>query len=183
MKYYITHFKKEIPSIVGMKLLASLDRYTIISLSDESLLSYISEIKTEEITELEGTEAWKFYSSIRGFRKAYSDSEGLEPDADELEKGLRKTKIYMSDEVTESVVLLMKRIFKSRVVDEFDTRDSRVGEEEILNMIDSLTTIWDINIKKEDLLDIEMPINQAVELGLCDENNRRKENINYNYGF
>lgn len=184
MKYYIAHFKKEVPQIEGMIMIVSYDMYSIISLTEEALPFFPKDVYLEEISELEGTEAWKFYGSARDYRKAYSDIEGLEPDEDELEKGSRRTKVYITPEINDATITLMKRIFKARIREEFNTRESREGEEEILSMIDSLSTIKDINIKREELLDIEMPRLQAIDMGLWDETtNRRKTPVNYNYGF
>lgn len=185
MKYYIAHFKNAIPQIEGMKIITCYDMYSIISLEDEQSLIFIpKDVHVEEITEIEGTVAWKFYGISRDFRKAYSDIEGLEPDADELAKGSRRTKVYITPEINDATISLMKRIFRCRIIEEFDTRESRDGEEEILEMIDSLTTIKDLNIKREELLDIEMPRVQAIEMGLWDEQtNQRIKPVNYNYGF
>lgn len=170
MKHCIANFTKEIPTIVGMQYVVSLDHYSIFTMTDEAWEQFPKDsVSYEEIEELEATEAWRYYGDVRGYRSAYSDVEGLEPDADELAKGKRKTKIYITPEIEAAVITLMKRIFKKNVQDEFNTRESRDGEEAILNMIDGLSTIRELNYKREEVLGIEMPKAQLQELFLWDD--------------
>lgn len=184
MKYGITKFKRYIPTIEGMKVLASYDLYSIIEITEEALTQFPSDLYFEEISELEGTICWKFYGEVRGYRKAYSDAEGLEPDADELAKGNRKTKIYMTEEISAGVIQLMKRVFKRHIIDEFNTRENREDEDQLLTDIDVINNLKDMAIKREKLIGIEMPKLVAQELSLWDdENNRRKENVDYSKGF
>lgn len=184
MKYYIANFKSFIPDIPGLNMITSYDRYQIITLDNEDILSQLNGVRIEEISEYEGTVAWKWYGVTRGYRKTYSDLEGLEPDPEELVKGQRRTKVYITPENEVGAVQLMKRVFKNRVKDEFDTRSTRDTEQEILNRIDSCLTIADICILREELLDIEMPKDLAIKLDLWDmENNKRKKEVDYIYGF
>ncbi len=169
MKHCIANFKREIPSIDGMQYVVSLDHYSIFSMTEAAWEQFPKDqVSYEEITELEATEAWKYYGDIRGYRSAYSDVEGLEPDPESLAAGKRKTKVYITPEIEAAVILLMKRIFKKNVQDEFDTRTSREGEEAILNTIDGLSTIRELNYKKEEYLGTEMPKAQLQELFLWD---------------
>lgn len=169
MKYYIVKFYKEIPAIPGMTLGSSFDNYTIIKLTPEAVDVFpFDSYPWEEITEIEATIACKFYGEARPYRSAYSDLEGLQPDPESLAKGKRKTKVYFDWDTWNATILLMKRIFKRNIIDEFNTRNSRDGEQEILNMIDSLETIKQINYKREELLGIEMTKHQLQELFLWD---------------
>lgn len=185
MKYLIANFKKTIPTISGMSLVSSVTGYQIYKLTDDAWDVFpFDNVDWEEITELEGTEAWKYYGEVRGYRSAYSDVEGLEPDADELAKGKRKTKIYITPDIDAATVRLMKRIFKKLVIEEFNKRDTREGEVEILSFIDGLTSIKEINYHKERLLGIEMPKTQLKELFLWDDNtNSRIGRTYFTIGF
>ena len=70
------------------------------------------------------------------------------------------------------------------VIDVYDTRDSRDGEDTILTMIDGLTTVRAINLKREELLGIEMTRTQLRELGLWDEDiGCRTDFCDYTLGF
>ena len=77
----------------------------------------------------------------------------------------------------------MKKITKRRIVDEFNRREDQTGKEDILASVDACTSIWDINILREDLLGVEMPLTQAQALGLADENKIRTTPVDYNKGF
>jgi hypothetical protein len=185
MRYLIANFKKEIPAIPGMFLISSVSHYQIYKLTEESWDTFpFNDVDWEEITELEGVEAWKYYSEVRGYRSAYSDVEGLEPDPDELAKGKRKTKVYITPEIEKATITLMKRVFKRIVIEEFNNRESNQEQTEILSLIDSLETIKEINYHKERLLGIEMPKKQLQELMLWDdETNSRIGRMYYNLGF
>lgn len=185
MKFCIARFEREIPTIDGMQLVVSLDHYSIFRMTDAAWDLFPKDsVPYEEITELEATEAWKYYGEVRGYRSAYSDVEGLEPDPESLAQGKRKTKIYITSEIEAAVVLLMKRIFKKNVQDEFNTRESREGEETLLNMIDGLSTIRELNYKREELLGVEMPKAQLQELFIWDnETNSRVGRHQFTLGF
>lgn len=185
MKYYIARFDKEIPSIASMQILSSTDNYTVIKIQEEHIDNFpFDSVSWEEITEFEATIATKFYGETRPYRSAYSDVEGLEPDEDELAKGKRKTKVYFTWEIYNATVSLMKRILKKNIQDEFDKRNSREGEQQLLNIIDNLTTIREINYKREELLGIEMAKPQLKELFLWDdETNSRIGRHQFTLGF
>lgn len=184
MKYAITRFQRYIPVIDGMKVIVSLDLYSIIQITEEAMGFFPADLPFEEISELEGTEAWKYYGEVRGYRSAYSDLEGLEPDADSLAKGKRKTKVYMTKEISDAVLTLMKRIAKRHIIDEFDTRESRDKEQDLLDTIDKAKTIKDLTLHKENLLGIEMSKAQLQELSLWDDaTNSRKGKMDYRLGF
>lgn len=179
MAYYIAKFKRYVPS--GVREIVSYDYYSIIETDDPNTLNDVSH---EEITDYEATVAFKFYGEVRPYRSAYSDVEGLEPDPDELAKGKRKTKIYITPEIDAGRILLMKRIFKRNVLDVFSEREDQTGKEEILAMIDGLTTVKDICYKKEELLGIEMSKTQLLELGCWDEaTNSRIGRMVFTLGF
>ena len=185
MKYCIANFRRSIPLSDDLKLISAFDNYQIFEVSD-SLFERFAEfgVAYEEITELEGTVAWRFYGEVRPARSAYSDVEGLEPDADSLAQGKRKTKVPFTDDIYNATVNLMKRIFRRNVIDIFDTRDSRTGESEILDLIDSLTTIRDIAYHRERLLGIEMSKTQLRELYLWDdETDSRRGRHQFTLGF
>lgn len=185
MKYCIAKFEKVIPVIPGMSIVSSFSNYTLFKLTDEAYDQFpFDQVPFEEVTELEGTEAWKYYSEVRGYRSAYSDVDGLEPDPDELAKGKRKTKVYITPEIEQATILLMKRAFKRNIIDEFEKRESQQGKEELLSFIDGLTTIKDINYHKERLLGIEMPKSQLQEMMLWDnETNSRIGRMYFTLGF
>jgi hypothetical protein len=185
MRYLIANFKKEIPVINGLSVVPSLSHYQVYKLTEEAWdLFPFDSVDWEEITELEGTQAVKYYGEVRGYRSAYSDVEGLTPDPDELAKGKRKTKVYITPEVEQATVTLMKRVFKKIVIDEFNNRESKQGQEEILAEIDDTSTIKEINYCRERLLGIEMPKSQLKELLLWDDNtNSRIGRMHFNLGF
>lgn len=168
MRYFLANFKRNIPQ--GISQVTSMSGFQIYSVSDEMLeTNPFDGVTHEEIPEIEGTVAWKFYGEVRGYRSAYSDVEGLEPDADELAKGKRKTKVYHTPETEAATLSLLKRVFRLNVQEIFDARDNRDGEQEILNAIESCTTAKEIAYKKEELLGIEMSRTQLRELFMWDE--------------
>ncbi len=166
--FVIARFKKEIPQIGDMKLIASFDIYQIFELSESSLPEWPENIEYEEISELEGTIAWKFYGEVRTGRSAYSDVEGLVPDRVNS-KGQNKTTVPYTMEMYTAVVTLMKRIFKRNIKDIFNERDNHEGEQEILDLIDSLITVREISYERERLLGIEMSKTQLRELYIWDD--------------
>lgn len=185
MKYCLAQFKKEIPSIEGVTMLpGGLSLYQVFQVEDSvwNVTFPPDNIPYEELTELEATEGTKFVSIIKDFRNAYSDCEGLEPDEDQLEK--RKTRVFYTDELFEATLSLMKKHSIRRIKDEFDSRDSREGEEDLINSINSCSTIREVNLKREHLLGISMPKAQLLELGEWDEEtNSRTTQTDYNLGF
>ena len=180
MKYFIVRFYKEVPQIIGMTSIGWLDSYGIFSATIEAETELLAlDLSMEEITEDEVLIGAKFYSISREFRKAYSNVEGLEPD----EEGGNKTKVYHTDHTKEVTLSLMKKISKRRIVDEFNRREDQTGKESILASIDAAATIWDLNILREDLLGVEMPVYQAAEMGLLNENGIRIVPVDYSKGF
>jgi hypothetical protein len=77
----------------------------------------------------------------------------------------------------------MKKITKRRIVDEFNRREDQTGKDAILASVDAAASIWDLNILREDLLGVGMPVYQAAEMGLLDENGLRIVPVNYSKGF
>lgn len=169
MIYGIANFKRELPNFNGFKLVASFDNYTIFSITDESVGNFPTNIEYEQITELEGTTAWKFYCEVRGYRSAYSDVEGLEPDPESLAQGKRKTKIYMTPEITEASLTLAKRILKRNIADVFSTREDQTGKDELLQFVDSLVNVKDLCYHKERLMGTELSKTQLKEMFLWDD--------------
>lgn len=180
MKYFIVRFYKEVPQIEGMKLLTWLDSYGVFSVTAEAEPELLAlEVSMEEISEAEATTGVQFYAISRDYRKAYSEAEGLVPD----QEGGSKTTVYHTDDTKATTLSLMKKIAKRRIVDEFNRREDQTGKEAVLASVDACTSIWDINILREDLLGAQMPVYQAKEMGLLDENNNRLVPIDYNKGF
>ena len=180
MKYFIVRFYKEVPQITGMTSIGWLDSYGIFSATTEAEAELLAlDLSMEEITEDETLIGAKFYGISREFRKAYSNVEGLEPD----EEGGNKTKVYHTDDTKAVTLSLMKKISKRRIVDEFNRRENQTGKESILASIDAAATIWDLNILREDLLGVEMPVYQAAEMGLLNENGTRIVPVDYSKGF
>lgn len=180
MKYFIIRFYKEIPNIVGMTYMGSLDSYGIYLVTPEAEPNVLSlDVSKEEITEDEALIGGKFYGISRDYRKAYSAVEGLEPD----EEGGSKTKVYHTDHTKEVTLSLMKKISKRRIIDEFNRREDQSNKDTILASVDAAASIWDLNILREDLLGVEMPVYQAAEMGLLDENGIRIVPVDYSKGF
>lgn len=180
MKYFIVRFYKEIPQILGMTSLIWLDSYGIFSVTPEAESELISlNVSMEEITEDEALIGSKFYGISRDYRKAYSQVEGLEPD----EEGGTKTKVYHTNHTREVTLSLMKKITKRRITDEFNRRENQTGKESVLASVDAAASIWDLNILREDLLGVEIPLYQAAEMGLLDENGIRTPPVDYSKGF
>ena len=180
MKYFIIRFYKEVPQIQGMTSLIWLDSYGIFSATPEAEAQLAElNLSMEEISEDEATIGPKFYAVSRDYRKAYSAIEGLEPD----EEGGSKTKVYHTDHTKQVTLSLMKKITKRRIVDEFNRREDQSNKESVLASVDAAASIWDINILREDLLGVEMPVYQASEMGLLNENGARITPVDYNKGF
>ena len=180
MKYFIVRFYKEVPQIVGMIPLMWLDSYGIFSVTAEAEIELFAlNPSMEEITEDEALIGSKFYGISREFRKAYSQVEGLEPD----EEGGTKTKIYHTNDTRSVTLSLMQKITKRRIVDEFNRREDQTGKESVLSSIDAADSIWDLNILRENLLGVEMPVYQAAEMGLLNENGLRIVPVDYSKGF
>lgn len=180
MKYFIIRFYKEIPQIPGMTSLTWLDSYGIFSVTTEAENQLLElNLSMEEISEDEATIGPKFYGISRDYRKAYSQVEGLEPD----DVGGTKTKVYHTNHTREVTLSLMKKITKHRIVDEFNRREDQTNKEDVLASVDAATSIWDINILRENLLGVEMPVYQAAQMGLLDENGIRNPPVDYSKGF
>jgi hypothetical protein len=180
MKYFIIRFYREIPNITGMTSLIFLDSYGVFSATPEAEAELAGlNLSMEEISEDESWIGIRFYSVSRDYRKAYSAAEGLEPD----EEGGSKTKVYHTEHTKEVTLSLMKKIAKRRIVDEFNRREDQTNKDSVLASVDACTSIWDINILKENLLGVEMPVYQAVDMGLFNENGLRKVPVDYSKGF
>lgn len=180
MKYFIIRFYREVPQIDGMTLLTWLDSYGVFSVTAEAEDEVLAlDVAMEEITEAEATTGVQFYSVSRDYRSAYSNVEGLTPD----EEGKNKTKVYHTEETKAVTLSLMKKIAKHRIIDEYGRREDQTGKEDVLASVDAATTIWDLNILREDLLGAQMPVYQAREMGLLDENDNRLIPIDYSKGF
>ena len=136
--------------------------------SESSLSEWPGNVPYEIISDIEGITAWRFYGEVRPYRSAYSDIEGLVPDSVNS-RGVNKTKVPFTWDIYNAVVTLMKRMFKKNIQDIFEERGNHEGEQEILDMIDGLTTIRQITYERERLLGIEMPKTQLRELYLWDE--------------
>jgi hypothetical protein len=167
-RYYAIKFEKEIPLPPGVTLIDSVENYTLISIEEDVDYPYIDTTPCVELTELEVTAGRLFYDVCRPYRKAYSDHENLMPDAEELAKGKRKTKVYKTEEEDAATVSLMKKIAHRLVVDEFDSRDNRTGEAEILAELESANSVEDVCIFKEKKFGIEMSFPLADKFGLID---------------
>ena len=181
--FVIAKFKKEIPKLEGLRTVVSFDHYSIFEVTDVTLTQWPTNIEYEEITELEGTTAWKFYGEVRLGRSAYSDMEGLVPDKVNS-KSQNKTTVLFTMEIYVAVVTLMKRIFKRNVKDIFTERKNREAEQKILDHIDTISTIRQLSYERERYLGTEMSKTQLRELYLWDEeNNMRQGRHHYTLGF
>ena len=193
-KYFITQFYRYIPQIEGMTNITAVDNLNIIKVSSDSVLEQLAahpdQLSFMEITELEATQATKFYGETRGYRKAYSDVEGLEPDADELANGKRKTKVYITPELEAATISLMKKAFHFHIDEEMACRHlgeydlygnprpehSEEKHNELKAIVDGLTTIDEIVEAREAILGIEMCKDLAQRKGLW--NDERDVRIN-----
>jgi hypothetical protein len=182
-KYYAVKFYKEIPTVDGIKIMSAHDGYNVIEVADNTDCPYLTEYPHVELTEDEVACGLQFYGEGRTYRSAYSDVEGLVPDADELAKGKRKTKVYHDDHTTECTLSIKKKIAKRLVLDEFTTRDTQSGKAELLAEIDAITNIKDMFIWREEKLGIHMPYPLLKELGLMDETNNRVSPMKYGVQF
>lgn len=181
--FVLANFKREIPQIEGMRMVVALDNYQIFELTESALAALPAEVSYEEIPEIEGTTAWRFYGEVRPYRSAYSDVEGLVPDK-QNSRGVNKTNVPFNWDIYNAVVSLMKRIFKGNVRDEFNRRGDHTGEQELLDHIDSLSTIRELSYERERLLGTEMSKTQLKELYLWDnEADRRIGKHHYLLGF
>ena len=181
MKYYLAKFFRYIPTISGMKIIGGVDNFNIVSIETDAALAELKahpdNIPMIELTEIEATQANKFYGETRGYRKAYSDLENLEPDADELAKGQRKTKVHMTSEITAATISLMKKGFRLHIDEEM--KDRKAGKHKGKNYekkkhddlharVDAFATIDEIVDAREELLGIEMSKDRANRLGKWD---------------
>lgn len=181
--FVIAKFKREIPKLEGLRIVVSLDHYSIFEVTDATLAQWPANAEYEEITELEGTTAWKFYSEVRPHRSAYSDVEGLVP-TKKNSKGINKTNVPFDWDIYNATVTLMKRIFIRNVKDVFAERGNNEGEQEIIDFINGLTTIRQLSYHRERLLGTEMSKTQLRELYLWDEEkDMRKGRHQYTLGF
>jgi len=195
MKYYLAKFLRFVPQIAGVEHISAVDNFNIIKVStDEALTelqSHPDNIPLLEIAEIEATEAYKFYGETRGYRKVYSDYAGLEPDEDELAKGQRKTKVYLSDDLKPHVVSIMKKAFKFHIAQEMCDRKlldhkcyDKSLHDSLLAQADGFTTIEQIVDARESLLGIEMCKDRAVKLGRWDqEKDNRIDRVNFGIQF
>lgn len=180
MKYYIVRFYKEVPQIPGMTSIVWFDSYGIFSVNAQAEAELLAlDVSKEEITEDEATIGPQFYGISREYRKAYSSVEGLVPD----EEGGNKTKVYHTEHTKAVTLSLMKKVAKRRIIDEFNRREDQTGKEAVLASVDAAASIWDLNILREDLLGVEMPLYQAAEMGLTNENGLRITPVDYSKGF
>jgi len=201
MAYYLAKFFRYIPQIDGMTHVGAVDNFNIINVSTDAALAALKahpdNIPLVELTETEATIAWKFYGETRGYRKAYSDVEGLTPDADELAKGSRKTKVYHTPDTQAASISLMKKAFHLHIEEEMKDRRNKTPNldgstrphydktkhDQLNAQADSLNTIDDICKAREEVLGIEMSRDLANRLGLCDSNGYRAGKVKFGVQF
>jgi len=181
--YYAVKFYKEIPVIDGVRIMSALDGYNVVEIADGVEYTHLNDYPHVELTEHEVNHGIKFYGEGRDYRSAYSDVEGLEPDADELAKGKRKTKVYFCDETTPCTLSLQKKIATRIVLDEFATREDQTGKEGLLAEIQAIATVKNMLQWREEKLGLQMPYPLLKELGLMDENNNRSFPMKYGVQF
>jgi len=202
MAYYLAKFFRYIPVIDGMSHITGVDNFNIINVTTDAalaeLMAHPDNIPLVEITEQEATQASKYYLETRGYRSAYSDVEGLEPDPESLAKGKRKTKVPLPDDLKPAVISLLKKAFKMHIDEEMkDRRNNKPHldgskrpphdenkHRELLSSVDGLNTIDDLHKARESVLGIEMTKDLASRLNLWDDTrNARKEKIKYGVQF
>jgi hypothetical protein len=181
--YYAVKFLREIPVIDGVKIMSAFDGYNIIEIQEGVEYTHLNDYPHVELTEDEVLYGSKFYGEGRDYRSAYSDVEGLTPDADELAKGKRKTKVYHDTESSAATLGLKKKIATRNVLDEFATREDQTGKETLLAEIDAITTVKDMLQWREEKLGMQMPYPLLKELGLMDDDNNRFTPMKYGIQF
>ena len=181
--FYAIKFYKEIPTIEGMVFHSAFDGYNMVEFPDGVEYPYLNDYPYVELTEEEVNHGQRFYGEGRTYRSAYSDLEGLAPDADELAKGKRKTKVYHDDDTSYATLSLKKKIAIRNVLDVFAEREDQTGKAELLAEIDAIDNIKDMLIWREEKLGIQMPYPLLKELGLMDENNVRSVPMKYGVQF
>lgn len=181
--YYAVKFFKEIPTVEGIAIKSAFDGYNIIEIDDGIECPYLNEYTHVELTEDEVYCGSKFYGEGRQYRSAYSDIENLLPDADELAKGKRKTKVYHTEHTEECTLGLKKKIATRNVIDEFAAREDQTGKDELLAEITAIATITEMLIWREEKLGLQMPYPLLKELGLMDANNNRITPMKYGVQF
>ena len=199
MAYYLAKFFRYIPQINGMTVLGCVDNFNVISITDAALpelRAHPDNIPLTEITEAEAN-ARNIYGETRGYRKAYSDLEGLQPDADELAKGSRRTKVYITDPQKEAVISLMKKAFHFHVDIEMDDRKKGKPEldgkkrpahaekkhADLKKDIDKMKTIDEIVQAREKILGIEMSKDLATRLGKWDNDRNIRKDFPLKFGY
>jgi len=199
MKYYLAKFFRYIPQINGMNVIGGIDNFSVITATDAAvaeLRAHPDGIPLTEITEDEANSR-NFYGETRGYRKAYSDSENLPPDADELAKGKRKTKVYITDAQKASVASLMKKAMHFHVDIEMDDRKKEKKEldgkprpkhdkkkhDDLKKDIDKLKTIDEIVQAREEILGIEMSKDLATRLNKWDNVKDRRKDFPLKFGY
>jgi hypothetical protein len=202
MAYYLAKFFRYIPVIDGMSHITGVDNFNIINVTTDAALAELQahpdDIPLIELTEEEATQACKYYMETRGYRSAYSDLEGLEPDPESLAQGKRKTKVPLSDDLKPAVISLLKKAFKMHINEEMNHRKKnkpnldgskrpkyhQQKHDELLAMVDTLNTIDDIHKARELVIGIEMTKDLASRLGLWDDTrNTRKEKVKFGVQF
>ena len=123
---------------------------------------------------------------------------GLEPDADELANGKRKTKVYITPELEAATISLMKKAFHFQIDEEMACRQlgehdingnprpehSEERRAELKATVDALTTIDEIVEARETILGIEMCKDLAQRKGLWnDERNVRINKVIFDVQF
>lgn len=181
--FYAIKFDKEIPTVAGMIFHSAFDGYNIIEFEDGVECPFLSDYPNVELTEDEVLHGQKFYGEGRTYRSAYSDIEGLAPDADELAKGKRKTKVYHNEQTESATLSLKKKLAVRKVLDTFSTREEQTGKDTLLAEIDAITTVKEMLIWREEKLGIQMPYPLLKELGLMDSNNVRLSPMKYGVQF
>jgi hypothetical protein len=216
MTYYLTKFFRYVPVVDGMKVITSFDNFHAVSFETNLAVNTVSamdafpdqniakKIPLIELTENEALSASKFYTETRGYRSAYSDLENLEPDADSLAKGKRKTKVYLTNadfngyDATADLISLKKKALKLHLDQEMEDRqlsllnlDNTPRPEydaethaEIHTLVDSLSTIDDLMKHREEVFGHEMTKDLASRLGLWDSTrNARLSAVEFGYKF
>jgi len=160
-----------------------------------------------ELTENEALSASKYYGETRGYRSAYSDIEGLTPDVESLSAGKRKTKVYIHDallnsdtpvDLTDDVISLHKKALHLHIQQEMEDRQLGLlnldGSErpkydatlhaELSAKVESLSSIDDHVLHREDLCGIEMTRDLAIRVGRWDRTtNKRISAVEFGYQF
>lgn len=173
----IDDLPQEVRSDGNIKFCSSRVKYSVIGTTEEIYDQYVKDLNHTPISKDLAIKGSHWWGEVRVEKSAYKIVDGLTV----------KSKAPVSEETLVYVLELMKLIAKLNVEYEIEQTsypivtngvEKRVSSNpvycpELLQKIEECSTIREINIFYEEYLDCEMPRNQALELGLYDDEGKR----------